>query len=476
MTQDDPAGVPTPDRETISAPITDLLYEAAKQRGQVVALRVKGTGREIALSHLRRLALGTRDICDVIFDDPTISGLHCLLERRGDELFVRDRGSKNGTYVNGHQVECAELRPGSVLTIGRTWMIARAAGGRGQSSAYEQLRGTDPRFRAAVDNAMRAAVADCNLLVIGETGTGKELVARAVHEASSRSAGPFVAINCGAIPRELIGSELFGHERGAFTGAVAERDGCFLRADGGTLLLDELGELPLEMQPHLLRVLETHTVRRVGGADERAVDVRVVAATNRIAGLGTPGSSIRLDLYHRLAVVIVSLPPLRERIGDLDEIVPSILDELEPQFGKRRISPVAWEALRGYGWPGNVRELRQALTRAVALGGAELRVEDVFPERSAPISAGAGRARGTPAPIARPPLIAPDDLDLAPFEVVQREMMADALARCPSIRAAASHLGMPKSTFAEKAQRWGLLDSRRPPEQARERSGSKRTR
>ena len=442
-------------RETISAPVTDVLYEVAKNRGPVVALRVKGTTREIALSRGRRTTLGSRGGCDILIDDPCVSGLHCVIERRDDDLFVRDRGSKNGTYVNGHAIEGAELRPGTVLTVGRTQLVALAEGGRGQPTAFEQLRGCDPRFRAAIDTALRAAAADCSLLILGETGTGKELVARAVHEASCRSAGPFVAVNCGAIPRELVGSELFGHERGAFTGAIAERDGCFLQADTGTLLLDELGELPLEQQPHLLRVLETRRVRRVGGANERTVDVRVIAATNRIDGLATPASAIRIDLYHRLATVVVTLPPLRERMGDLDEIVPSVLDELAPQFGRRTLSRVAWEALRGYDWPGNVRELRQALVRAVALGGAELLLEDLFPSSGVPIAITPSGDARVGSPVAREAAC-----ELAPYEVAQRDLMADALARSTSIRSAAQLVGMPKSTFAEKAQRWGLLAGR----------------
>jgi transcriptional regulator with PAS, ATPase and Fis domain len=446
-----------------SAPVTEVIYDEAHCRGAVVALRVKGSTREIPLAKRRQWSVGARAGCDIVIEDAYVSGHHCVLERRGDGLFVLDRGSKNGTYVNGHEVEGAELRPGSVLTIGRTALIALAEAGRSQPTAFEQLRGSDPGFRAAIDNAIRAATADCSVLVIGETGTGKELVARAVHEASHRSAGPFVAVNCGAIPHELVGSELFGHERGSFTGAVSERDGCFLQADGGTLLLDELGELPLAQQPHLLRVLETRRVRRIGGVNERSVDVRVVAATNRIDGLGTPASPIRLDLYHRLAVVVVTLPPLRDRLADLDEIVPGILDELASVYGRRQISAVAWEAMRGYAWPGNVRELRQALTRAVALGGIELRIEDLFPAIGPPATVpGRGlRVRGTqppPLPGGWPRTTASD---LPPYQAAERDMIADALANHPSIRAAAEALGMPKSTLAEKAERYGLLDARR---------------
>ncbi|HTJ44675.1 MAG TPA: sigma 54-interacting transcriptional regulator [Kofleriaceae bacterium] len=424
--------------------MSDPLYEAARHRGPVVALRVKGTRRELA-APARRATIGSRAGCDILIDDACVSGVHCVLERNGAALYVRDKGSKNGTYVNGHAVEGAELRPGSVLTIGRTQLVALAEGGRGVPTAYEQLRGADPRFRAAIDTAIRAATTDCSILIVGETGTGKELVARAVHEASHRSSGPFVAINCGAIPRELIGSELFGHEKGSFTGAVVDRDGCFLQADNGTLLLDELGELPLEQQPHLLRVLETRRVRRVGGAIERQVDVRVIAATNRIDGLGTPQSAIRLDLYHRLATVVVHLPPLRERMKDVDEIAESILDDLAPEHGRRWLSKVARDAIRTYEWPGNVRELRSALVRAVALGGDELRLDDLFPQLAPPMLKTVKSSR--PA----------SSRDLAPIEVAQRDLMADALSRCSSIRAAAAYVGMPKSTFAEKALRWGLI-------------------
>ena len=446
---------------TISTPVTDAMYRAG--RGEVVALREKGTGHEHALPRTSRITIGSRGGCDLVIDDVCVSGLHCWIERRADALFVRDRQSKNGTFVNGHAVDGAELRPGSVLTIGRTSMIALAEAGRGKPTAFEQLRGTDPRFRAAVETAVKAGASDCSVFVVGETGTGKELIARVVHESSTRSSTGFVALNCGAIPRELIGSELFGHERGAFTGATGDRDGCFVSADGGTLFLDELGELPIEMQPHLLRVLETRRVRRVGGENERNFDVRVVAATNRLAGLGTPSSAIRLDLYHRLATVVVYLPPLRERMRDLDEIVRAVLDELAPQYGRRRVTPVAWDAMRAYAWPGNVRELRQALLRAVTLGGEEISVEHLFPSMVSPMpsSRSRSRSRSVPPPSASGASFAAEQgLALPPIDQAQAELMADAIARSRSIRSAAQLVGMPKSTFAEKGRRWGLLPIR----------------
>jgi two-component system response regulator HydG len=283
------------------------------------------------------------------------------------------------------------------------------------------------------------------VVILGETGTGKDVLARAVHEASRRARRAFVAVNCGGIPRELVASELFGHERGAFTGAHAERDGYFVEADGGTLFLDELGELPLELQPHLLRALETRRIRRVGGAAERPVDVRIVAATNRIDGLGTDSTRVRVDLYHRLATVVLVLPPLRERMCDLPELVSAMLEDLTPEHGRKAVSDQGWAALAAYDWPGNIRELRQAVARAVALGGGELGPLDFFPAlRHAP------RPRAGALPVER----------LAPYEAMMRGAMEQALASRGSIRAAATHLGMPKSTFADKARAWGLLSPR----------------
>jgi transcriptional regulator with PAS, ATPase and Fis domain len=284
------------------------------------------------------------------------------------------------------------------------------------------------------------------VLVVGETGTGKDLIARLVHETSRRSHGPFVPVNCGAIPRELIGSELFGHEKGSFTGATETRDGYFVEAHGGTLFLDEIGELPAELQPTLLRVLETRRVRRIGGQSDRIVDVRIVAATNRVAGLGTDQSPMRVDLFHRISTMVLELAPLRERMGDLVDIVEAVLAEHRLEFGDKRVSSEAWQALSSYPWPGNVRELRHAVARAVALGGRELGPADFFPDFISRV----GRLQTEPL-----------DGSMLPYEVMIRGAMKQALQEHGSIRAAAMALGMPKSTFADKARSWGLITTRR---------------
>ncbi len=428
---------------------TKSLEPDPRRRGQVVTLRATSTGTQYALEPgARRWVIGSGDSCDLVIPDPYVSTVHCVIERRlGGVLVVRDRNSRNGTHVDGSPVEGAELRVGSYLSIGATTLVAMAAPTVERTRAVEILRGTNPAFRATVAQAIRAAQSECNVLVVGETGTGKDLFARVIHESSRRSHGKLVAVNCGAIPRELVGSELFGHDKGAFTGALADRDGYFVEAHQGTLFLDEIGELPIELQPHLLRVLESRRVRRVGGNAERHVDVRIVAATNRLDGLGTESSRLRLDLYHRLATVVLSLPTLRERMSDLPDLVATMLDELAPEHGPKRVADEAWDALLQYRWPGNVRELRHAVARAVALGGTELQTIDFFPEIRRRTST------GTPSPEA---------VRMLPYEGMLKSAMEQALAAKGTIRAAAEHLGMPKSTFADRARAWGLMTSPRP--------------
>jgi DNA-binding NtrC family response regulator len=427
---------------------TQSLEPDVRRKGVVMALRSKN-GIEYPLPpQPQRWLLGSGANCDLVLDDPYVSATHCILERRaGGALVVRDRRSRNGTLIDGNVVEAAELPVGARLAVGRTTLLAVAAPDARGSGALGALRGRDPVFRATVDQALKAAQTDCNVLIVGETGTGKDLLARVIHEASRRANDAFVPVNCGGIPRELIGSELFGHEKGAFTGAHTERDGYFVEACGGTLFLDEIGELPLELQPHLLRVLESRRVRRIGGASERGVDVRIISATNRLENLGTEASKLRLDLYHRLATVVLVLPPLRERMGDLSDLVQGMLAELAAEHGPKLVSDAAWKALAENRWPGNVRELRHAVVRAVALGGDQLEPEHFFPELR----------------LVWPRTLedVPDSEPLVPYERVLRGAMERAIAAHGSIRAAASHLGMPKSTFADRAQRWGLLPRER---------------
>jgi DNA-binding NtrC family response regulator len=286
----------------------------------------------------------------------------------------------------------------------------------------------------------RLARTDVTMTLIGETGTGKDVTAHAVHEASTRSAAPFVVFDCGAVPPNLVESELFGHERGAFTGAHAEHEGAFERARGGTLFLDEIGELPLDLQPRLLRALDSHAIRRVGGTRDRRVDVRIVAATNRDLAALVEAKQFRQDLYFRLAAAVVNLPPLRDRLEDLSILVPQLLADLGR--GHVRASDAAYEVLGAHRWPGNVRELKNVLAYALAFVDAGVLDANVL--RFAP-------AAGQGSPLDRLPL---GGQSLSMLEQVAiRQTLS--LTRGNKVQAARL-LGIASSTLYEKLKRYGL--------------------
>jgi DNA-binding NtrC family response regulator len=324
------------------------------------------------------------------------------------------------------------------------------------STALAAVVGADPRLRAVLDRARLVAPTRTPVLVTGESGTGKELLARALHELGPAPSGPFVTVNCGALPRELAESELFGHERGAFTGAGARRAGWFEEASGGTLVLDEIGELPPELQPKLLRVLETGRIRRVGGTGEANVRVRVLAMTLRnleeLAGCG----GFRLDLYHRLAGFQLALPPLRRRTRDIPLLVEHFLRELAPELGHRTIEPAALARLQAHHWPGNVRELRNVVRRAAILtteridvaaleldppSGCDLRLAPGAAEAAAP-------AEGPSGPGDVIALRGKSYLD------IEKEVLGWGLRQTGgSRRRAAVLLGMSRSTFCDRVKR-----------------------
>lgn len=314
----------------------------------------------------------------------------------------------------------------------------------GAGPASQPMIGTHRTMQTLSATIDRCANSRCNVLIVGETGTGKDVVANRLHQLSARRAAAFVAINCGALPAALISSELFGHVRGAFTGATHDQLGLFRQAHGGTLFLDEIGELPRDLQPTLLRVLENRAVRPVGGVVDVGVDVRVIAATNRTQDLGTEGSRLRLDLYHRLATVVIDVPPLRERRSD----IPALVQYFLRSHGRPPtcVEPATWPLLMAHEWPGNVRELAHAVARASALGDAVLDASDFLPPSSLPspmrrlvVATTGGRGD-----------------DLTPLEAIWRQVMTSALARHRTMRAAARALGMPKSTFAVRAHAWGI--------------------
>ena len=315
-----------------------------------------------------RLTIGKSEDNDVVLDDDTVSRRHLEIVRVDEGLRLRDLGSTNGTRVGGVRLQEAILLPGALLDVGDVPVsigvtLDRVAVAPSSSDRFELAVGRSVAMRRVFGVLERVAATNANVLLTGETGTGKDVLARSLHVASGRSGG-FEVLDCGAVVPTLIESELFGHERGAFTGAVASRAGAFERADGGTLFLDELGELPLELQPKLLRVLEAREFRRVGGTRTLTANVRIVAATCRDLRAEVAAGRFREDLYYRLAVVALQVPPLRERREDIPLLVEHILGT------GARVTDAGLTRLVTHDWPGNVRELRNALERAVALSNA----------------------------------------------------------------------------------------------------------
>ena len=328
-------------------------------------------GLETALRGV--VLVGSSPDAHLVLTDPHVSRRHASFGIRGDRVMVHDEGSRNGTHLNGVQVTQAEMPLGAVVYLGPTTAVAVQAHWQtrevppSQNDHFGELFGRSLAMREVFAMLERVAPTEVPVLIEGETGTGKELAARSIHAASTRQDGPYVVFDCGSIPRELAESELFGHKRGAFTGAVTDRLGAFHRADGGTILLDEIGELPIELQPKLLRVLETGEVRSVGDDIPRKVNVRVLAATNRDLHAEARRGRFRQDLVYRLDVVRIRLPPLRFRPDDVASLAERLLvGHVDPA---EEIGGANLERLLGYAWPGNVRELRNALMRAVVLTG-----------------------------------------------------------------------------------------------------------
>jgi transcriptional regulator with GAF, ATPase, and Fis domain len=243
-----------------------------------------------------------------------------------------------------------------------------------KASMFEEIVGTSPALKSVLSRISKVAPTDSTVLITGETGTGKELVARAIHRRSNRASRPFVSVNCAAIPRDLIASELFGHEKGAFTGATQQRLGRFELANGGTIFLDEVGELPVETQIALLRVLQEHEFERVGGTRRIRADVRVIAATNRDLQAAISAGSFRSDLFYRLHVFPIEMPSLRERRADIPLLVEYFIDRYARKAGKniKRVNKKTLELLQSYPWPGNIRELQNVIERSVILCETEI--------------------------------------------------------------------------------------------------------
>jgi transcriptional regulator with GAF, ATPase, and Fis domain len=366
--------LPEDDKAQVDAERLDIATRAMHARESTVGIQVvvmsgsaKGLSRRIG----ERMRIGKAPDNDLVLPDDTVSRHHCELTRAPEGVHVRDLNSTNGTKVQGARIAEAVVQPGVVLKVGEIEIAIRPAvrsvevmpsdktwfgGAIGQSLAMRSIFGVLERI----------APTDATVLLEGETGTGKDVLARAIWSESTRAQGPFVVVDCGAVSYSLLESELFGHERGAFTGAVATRQGAFELADGGTVFLDEIGELPLDVQPKLLRVLETKEFRRVGGNRTMKTNVRVLAATKRNLQREVQGGKFREDLYFRLAVVPVTVPPLRGRRED----IPALVEHILKAGGGITVSDETMQGLLAHDWPGNVRELRNVLDRALYLARA----------------------------------------------------------------------------------------------------------
>jgi DNA-binding NtrC family response regulator len=355
-------------------------------RGRLLIVKGPDRGESISIAELA-MTVGSGPGNDVLLSDPTISRRHLVIEPRAEGVILRDLGSTNGSFVQGARFQELTLGFGTEVTIGQTVLkyVPQEEALELQPSeeeSYGSLAGRDPKLRKLFRLLADVAASDATVLIEGETGTGKELFAEEIHRHSARRAGPFVVFDCGAVPKELIESALFGHLRGSFTGAVTDRPGAFEEADGGTLFLDEIGELAPEVQPALLRALDKRAVRPVGGTSYNQVSVRVVAATNRNLRAEIASKRFREDLYYRLAVVRMHVPPLRERPDD----IPLLVEHFARQFSGGRqleVSKEELERLRHHAWPGNVRELRNVIERACALThGSKLEIDEAFDEKT----------------------------------------------------------------------------------------------
>ncbi len=437
---------------------------------QVYAAGVSAT---VDLPAAGTVTLGRSNEADVSVDDPSVSRRHAALHL-GDDVVLEDLHSANGTFIRkaprGQETadlsisrlapgQRVTLAPGAAFQLGSAVLVLRAERSP-DADAAPVVR--DEAMRKLYQLAERVAGGAISVLVLGETGAGKEVLARAIHRASPRAAGPFLALHCAALSETLLESELFGHEKGAFTGAVTAKAGLLESADGGTVFLDEVGELPAPVQVKLLRVLEERAVQRVGALRPKAIDVRVVSATHRDLAREVADGRFRQDLYFRLNGISLTIPPLRERAAELPELARAFIARASAQLGRIEppsLSPEALAALAAHPWPGNIRELRNVVERAVVLcAGAT-----ILP---AHLALEAPRPAFTPAP-PQPPPAAPGAAPAAPpapgaplrseLEALERQRIVDALEKCAGNQTyAAELLGMPRRTLVTKLAAYNI--------------------
>jgi len=345
------------------------------RRCKLVVIKGPQRGTEYLISS-DVIQVGKAPENDLVIGDETVSRVHFAIVRDAKGYLLRDLQSTNGTFLDGAEIKEAYIRAGAVVGAGASELKFTPFEERieilpSEKEVLGEMVGRSRAMREIFGLVERIATTDATVLIEGETGTGKDMIARTLHQLSKRRDAPFIVVDCGAVAGTLIESELFGHEKGAFTGAVTARQGAFELASGGTVFLDELGELSLDLQPKLLRVLEQRELRRVGGSKTLKVDLRVIAATRKDLRSEVEKGKFREDLYFRLNVVPITAPPLRERREDISLLVDHFLARMGPASGEGQMLQLAEPtraALYAHDWPGNVRELRNVMERALALG------------------------------------------------------------------------------------------------------------
>jgi DNA-binding NtrC family response regulator len=422
--------------------------EPAARAAQPTQVRIRHGGEE-SVHKLTgdAFTLGKDPGNDFVVPDRFISGRHLKVTRRDGVFHVVDKSSTNGTFLGNVRVYEAELPLHTTLKLGETELVLEPLAAARKEGSFHGMVGSDPSVRQLFDLIERVAPSTAAVAIFGESGTGKELVAGAVHARSLRAEQPFIPINCAAISKELIESELFGHEKGAFTGALATRKGAFEEADGGTLFLDEIGELPLDLQAKLLRALESGEIKRVGAARPMTVDVRVVAATNRDLLAAAREGKFREDLYYRLCVIPLHLPPLRSRKGDVLALAEHFVRLFSPRGQTVRFTQAAVERLQEHFWPGNIRELRNVVHRALLLRrGPMIDAPDLSFDQEV------NRELGIPVPELPPGMTLEQML-----ERLERQIVESALKRYGNNRErVARELGVARSTLFKRLKDWGI--------------------
>ena len=412
------------------------------RKARLVVVDGPDKGREILIGKAK-IYVGRSPVNDLALTDKSISGTHFELAASEDGYLLRDLGSTNGTTYNGLRLKEAYLKPGTTFKAGNTSLVFEPSDDvveipLSESDRFGTVIGRSVSMREVFATLEKVAPSDLTVLIEGDTGTGKERIAESIHKMSRRNSKPFVVLDCSSIPRDLMESTVFGHEKGSFTGAVVQHKGAFEQANGGTIFMDEIGELDLSLQPKLLRVLENRQLKRVGGDRTIRVNVRVLAATNRDLRQMVADGTFREDLYFRLSVIQIQVPPLRDRMDDIPLLVEHFLSTLSDNRADGARPALANEALEHllrYEWHGNVRELKNVMERAISLcDGKIIHKHDLHLGQMRPIGVGpshnnASASSSTPPPHSDQPGVAHLSVDLSQEYKDAKQIVLDQFER-----------------------------------------------